>query len=131
VCDLELDDIVIFRGPLYAEEKMTFLDSIETFVFLSENENFGLVVLEALSRGNRMLISSSLPWSKLSHMSSVRIVDRELPLIVEQMIEFLEDQEFTRAEYFAISNTFVREHYDWSILSASIIGRIESLRSHD
>ena len=62
---LKLDDSVRFLGPVHGEDKRTLLASSQLFLQPSQQENFGLAVLEALAHGLPALTTQAMPWSAL------------------------------------------------------------------
>jgi glycosyltransferase involved in cell wall biosynthesis len=56
---------VIFEDPLFGEQKAAAYGSAELFVLPTQNENFGLVVAEALAHGTPVISTVGAPWSGL------------------------------------------------------------------
>lgn len=56
---------VNYRGVLNSEAVPNTLKNYDFFVLLSEGENFGHAILEALSAGLPVLISNNTPWQNL------------------------------------------------------------------
>ncbi len=53
--ELKVEKNVVFSGPVTEEEKMQGLDISQVFVFPSEWEAFGIVLVEAMARGNALI----------------------------------------------------------------------------
>lgn len=62
---LNLERKVIFIGPVFGKQKITVLDAADCFILPSINENFGIVVGEALSRGIPVIATKRTPWKDL------------------------------------------------------------------
>jgi glycosyltransferase involved in cell wall biosynthesis len=62
---LGLEGSVTFGGPLYGEERATVMASADVFVLPTRNENFGLVVAEALACGIPVITTKGAPWQEL------------------------------------------------------------------
>ncbi len=52
---LKVQDRVIFTGEIFDNEKLYGLDASEIFIMPSEWEAFGIVILEAMARGNAII----------------------------------------------------------------------------
>ena len=68
---LGLTSRVTFCGPLYGADKAMALRSAALFVLPSHNENFGIVVAEALACGVPVITTKGTPWSELLGQSEV------------------------------------------------------------
>jgi glycosyltransferase involved in cell wall biosynthesis len=64
---LSITDNVAFKGGIAREERVPIYDSYEYFILPSLSENFGIAVLEALSRGCKVLVSKRTPWQDCKH----------------------------------------------------------------
>jgi glycosyltransferase involved in cell wall biosynthesis len=64
--DLQLGDNVVFLGPVGEDNKATIFGRSSAFVLPSFSENFGNVVLEALSFGLPVIATRGTPWSSLT-----------------------------------------------------------------
>ncbi len=76
VFNKKIDDIVKFIGPLYGDEKIAAYDASSCFVLPSKGENFGIVIIEALSRGVPVISTKSTPWSDLEKYNCGWWIDR-------------------------------------------------------
>ena len=61
----KMDNFVKFVDPVNGEDKVDLYDSCHIFILPSFNENFGIVVLEALSRGLPVIATMGTPWNEL------------------------------------------------------------------
>lgn len=65
VVENELSELVFFVGPQYGQDKINAFDSADCFILPSKGENFGIAVIEALSRGLPVITTRSTPWEEL------------------------------------------------------------------
>jgi len=56
---------VVFRGPLFGEEKLRAYRAASLFVLPTHSENFGMTVAEALAAGTPAIVSKGAPWGGL------------------------------------------------------------------
>ena len=66
VQELNLIDFITFVGPKLGIEKIRIFDSADLFVLPTFNENYGIVVAEALARGIPVLTTKGTPWEELN-----------------------------------------------------------------
>ena len=65
VSELKLDDIIKFIGPKHGKDKLKVFDNSSAFILPTFNENFGIVVAEALSRAKPVITTQGTPWEDL------------------------------------------------------------------
>jgi len=70
-CQFEIENLpahieVNYKGIIQSEDVPAILSQYDFFVLLSEGENFGHAILEALSVGLPVLISDQTPWRHLT-----------------------------------------------------------------
>jgi len=56
---------VMFRGPLYGEQKRRAFSAASVYVLPTKSENFGITVAEALAAGTPAIVTTAAPWSGL------------------------------------------------------------------
>lgn len=67
---LRLENVIKFLGGVYGNRKERLLAESYCLVLPSKSENFGNVVLEALSQGTPVIASENTPWKKLNTSKS-------------------------------------------------------------
>ncbi|MCE5207429.1 MAG: glycosyltransferase [Chloroflexi bacterium] len=63
---LNLDDFVIFAGPLFGLEKRNAFAASEVFILPSYSEGAPMVVLDALAAGVPVITTQATPWEQLA-----------------------------------------------------------------
>lgn len=99
---LDISDLVSFEGPVFGAKKMALIDSCDYFVFPSCDENFGLVVVEALARGKPVIACHGSPWSILDASRCGFWVPSEVSTLSEALREAVllgRDSYYTRSAF--------------------------------
>jgi glycosyltransferase involved in cell wall biosynthesis len=106
---LGLQENVFLLPAMYGDDKVNFLQLGDLFVLPSHNENFGIVIAEALASGTAVITSIHTPWQELiSHNCGDWISNTEPDLIVS-ITKFLEmDKEILQQNARQYAAT-----YDW------------------
>jgi glycosyltransferase involved in cell wall biosynthesis len=65
VMELKLDKLVSFVGPKHGKDKVEIFDNADVFILPTFNENYGIVIAEALSRGVPVITTKGTPWKEL------------------------------------------------------------------
>ncbi|MGZ0708428.1 glycosyltransferase [Coraliomargarita sp. W4R53] len=63
---LSISDQVLFSGPIYGESKAHILRDAQLLFLVSNSENFGLTVVEAMAAGIPVIASWGTPWTVLA-----------------------------------------------------------------
>lgn len=90
VKDYGLEEIVQFVGPVFGEEKILMFDVASTFILPSMNENFGIVIIEALARGIPVITTKNTPWVDLEDFNCGWWIDRkekDITMTLENLIK--------------------------------------------
>ena len=56
---------IVFRGPLFGEEKLQAYRDASLYVLPTHSENFGITVAEALAAGIPAIVTQGAPWAGL------------------------------------------------------------------
>lgn len=57
---------VVFRGPLFGDEKLQAYRDASLYVLPTHSENFGITVAEALAAGTPAIVTHGAPWAGLA-----------------------------------------------------------------
>lgn len=85
-----LADKVSFEAPLFGEDKFKALCSALFTVLVSESENFGNVVIEALSQSTPVISSHGTPWEILEEANAGYWIDNTPESIAKTIDKALE-----------------------------------------
>ena len=94
VNSLNLQDSITFLGHIQGDEKDKLIASSYALVLPSQSENFGNVVLEALSQGTPVIASKSTPWKSLEENNAGYWAESSVEGISNSIIQLSNLQEF-------------------------------------
>ena len=99
-----------FLKPIYGELKKKLLfKKYDILILPSQNENFGIVILEALARGLLVLTTNETPWNILQDKSAGWVINysfEELCLVLNEIINKKQDFHRRRAKSISIARNF-------------------------
>lgn len=86
----DLKDSVQFVGPLHGEIKFQAYADARCLYLVSNSENFGNVIIEALSQGTPVVASKGTPWSRLEDVNAGYWIENSPECIAESIDNILE-----------------------------------------
>lgn len=95
--EVDLKEKVIFVGSKSGREKFQSIASARYSFLVSNSENFGNVVIEALSQGTPVVASKGTPWEVLKHKKAGFWIENS-PIEIAHIIDTILKQ--TDEEYF-------------------------------
>ena len=111
--ELNLEKKIRFLGHISGSEKLMLMNESAALILPSHSENFGNVVLEALSVGTPALVSSGTPWQILETWNCGKTFDSQSPEQLSNALFWL--LEMSDNDYIKMcnraANTFY-EHFD-------------------
>lgn len=121
---LGAQDRITWTGPLYGDSKWSAFAAAEVFFLPSHQENFGIVVAEALSTGTPVLISNQINiWREIAKAHAGLVDADTLESAVNMLQRWLDmsDEDrgsFSVAAYNCYKNSFSAVHAAEALLSA-------------
>ncbi len=113
---------VVFRGPLFGEEKLRAYRSASLFVLPTHSENFGMTVAESLAAGTPTIVAKGAPWEGLDKQGAGWWID----IGVDPLTVCLEQALATPPEHLAKMGRAGREwmirDYAWEQIGAQLSG---------
>ena len=116
----DLQANIKFIGEVSGQKKVDTFHSADIFILPSLGENFGIVVLEALSCGLPVITTTSTPWEILGEHKLGRCVDHEFEEIRGALIEMMA---MTDTEFINLSvrcRDFVEKYYNHKIFARNM-----------
>ena len=104
---LSISKNISFKGAISRSKRVAIYDKYTYFILPSLSENFAIVVLEALSRGCKVFVSSQTPWVDFEH-DNLTIIETDKVSI-----------------YSALKSQLIDNHHSENIKSDNISSLIE------
>jgi len=119
--ELGLINFVSFVGPKVGEEKVRIFDNADLFILPTYNENYGIVVAEALARKVPVLTTQGTPWSELNTNNCGLWVENNEKGIRNGLLQVLEMTRSDLKNMGIQGRTLVEEKYLWSKITLKTI----------
>jgi glycosyltransferase involved in cell wall biosynthesis len=98
VRDLQLEDRVHFPGLVMGEDKLSLFQAADLFILPTQQENFGVVLIEALACGTPLITTRGVDiWPELKASGAAVIVDDPGAELIREAARLLGDSEARRA----------------------------------
>lgn len=126
---LAIENDVVFVGPKYGEALDQEYDAARLFVLPTHSENFGSVVIEALSHEVPVVCTKAAPWEELLTNNCGWWVEDDVGALVKVLKEAcgeLEDR--TLAKMGQNGRKLVEEKYTWTAVAKHLMRGYRSLR---
>ncbi|UOM36763.1 glycosyltransferase [Acuticoccus sp. I52.16.1] len=117
---------ITFPGLLEGEAKARALAEADLFVLPTHNENFGLVIAEALAAGTPVLTTTGTPWQSLSQCGAGWWVPREREALAAALEEATALPPETLAAMGARGRRLVAENFSWDSVAAHYAAALEA-----
>ena len=117
-----------FVGPKYGNELAQEYASADIFVLPTYSENFGSVVIEALSHSVPVICTKGAPWQELEERKCGWWIDIGVEPLVEALKEAMSLSDEERAAMGVRGRQLVEEKYTWkAVVKAMVKGYKEIL----
>lgn len=118
---LGVDDIIRFTGGVFDEEKWNLYRKADVFVLPTFNENFGIVVAEALSVGTPVITTTGSPWKELVTHNCGWQIKANTDHLVTALEEFLSLSEYELKSMGLNGRSLIEEKYTTSIIAKKMV----------
>jgi len=112
IADLEIDDKVLFTGPLYGEEKFRAYVDADVYVLPSVYETFPVIVLEACACGTPVIVTDRCGIADIVDDKVGYVVENAKDQLQNVIIEVLSDERLRR-RFGEEGKRLVREKFGW------------------
>lgn len=104
---------VVFRGPLFGEEKLRAYRESSLFVLPTHSENFGIAVAEALAAGTPAIVTKGAPWRGLENQGAGWWIDIGVDPLIACLEKALDSQPATLSEMGRAGRDWMSRDYSW------------------
>ena len=118
---LQLTDCVEFTGPVSGREKYERLSKLSALLVPSEQENFGMIVPEALICGTPVYASLGTPWNELNDYDAGWWRDNEpdtIASIINEILSLSDEQLLTKGSN---GRDLIEKKYEQHIVAGMMI----------
>ena len=121
IVKLELENSVFLIGEIGFEDKKVLLNNSDYFTLASDFESFGVVVIEALSCGRPILLSSKTPWKDLKKNRCGILVNNDKNSFLQGFLQITNESYDKK-----VIQNYVRSNYDFSIIASQFLANLKS-----
>jgi len=102
-----------YHGPIY-KNKINILSKYDVFIFPSESENFGIVVLEALASGLYLILNKKLPWHHIQEKKYASLINLDKTNLINT-IKKLKNKKLLikKGNYKKNIRLYLKKNYNW------------------
>ncbi len=117
--ELEIEEKVLFTGPLYGEDKLEAYVDTDVYVLPSLYEIFGMTVLEALACGTPVIVTDRCGIADVIEGQTGLVVPYDKDQLQHALLNMLSDDKM-RQEFGKKGKLLVREKFDWEKIAGQV-----------
>ena len=104
---------VVFRGPVFGDEKVNLVATAELFVLPTRSDNFALTVAESLAMGTPVISTTAAPWEGLETHGCGWWVEQDVGSIASAMVKAMSLSTAERKEMGERGRAWMDSSYSW------------------
>ena len=112
---------VVFRGPLFGEEKLQAYREADLYVLPTHSENFGITVAEALAAGTPTIVTHGAPWAGLAEHGAGWWIDVGVEPLVACLEKALSTSPQCLGEMGKAGHEWMKRDFSWERISAQFL----------
>lgn len=128
VDELGLGCQIQFTGAVDDSAKWQSYVDADLFVLPSHNENFGIVIAEAMASGTPVLTTTSTPWSVLRDERIGWWVDPTVEAIASGLRDAISKTDSERVDMGIRASRYLRQSYSWSSSAMKLVEFYSALK---
>jgi glycosyltransferase involved in cell wall biosynthesis len=114
-------DRVVFRGPLFGEDKLRAYSNASLFVLPTHSENFGMTVAEALAAGIPVIVTQGAPWAGLVEQGAGWWIEIGLDPLVACLEQALSTSPQRLEEMGRAGHEWMQRDFSWERIGAQFL----------
>jgi len=114
-------DRVVFRGPLFGEDKLRAYGNASLFVLPTRSENFGMTVAEALAAGTPVIVTQGAPWAGLAEQGAGWWIEIGLDPLVAGLEQALSTSPERLEEMGRAGHQWMQRDFSWQQIGARFL----------
>ena len=116
-----------YKGAIY-QKKEKILSYYDVFIFPSHSENFGLVILEAMSSGLYLILNKNLPWKHLKKEGFASFSNFKEQNLKREILKIEQKREKIRGyNYTKKTHLYLIKNYSWEKISNKYISTYKNI----
>lgn len=112
---------LVFRGPLYGDDKRRAYKEASLFVLPTHSENFGMTVAEALAAGTPVIVTRGAPWSGLEKQGAGWWIDIGVDPLVACLEQALSTPPQRLSEMGLVGHEWMTRDFSWDRIGAQFV----------
>ena len=124
---LGVGDQVHFAGPRYDEDLLKEYRSADALALVSETENFGAVVVDALAHGKPVITSTGTRWSEVEERQCGWWVENDVDSLVKALQSLCALSDAERIQMGENGKCLIQEKYTWPAVAKQMSAFYERL----
>ncbi len=122
---------VQFNDALYGEQKWKAYSEADLFVLPTRNENFGMVVAEALASGTPAIVSKGAPWSGLGTRQAGWWIDTGVDPLISCLEKALSSTPEDLAAMGQRGRAWMEREFSWDLVGERMVKSYNWVLGHE
>lgn len=119
--DLEIEDRVVWGGPVWGDERLAIMKQADVYVHPSMSDNFGISVLEAMFCASPILTTTATPWSELAALDAGIVVESSVDGLGNGLRHVLAMTKPKRKQMGQNARQLALEKYEWEPIARTLV----------